>query len=94
METQQSHSRRKVLAGLVMTTGSHMSEVKVISVTTGTKCINGEHMSVEGNSLNDCHAEVIARRCLIDYLYSQLELLLRPGQCPARDPPPPRRPAL
>ncbi|KAF0300570.1 Double-stranded RNA-specific editase 1 [Amphibalanus amphitrite] len=54
MENQQSHSRRKVLAGLVMTTGPQMSEVKVISVTTGTKCINGEHMSVgetEGQSI-------------------------------------------
>ena len=84
MENQQSHSRRKVLAGLVMTTGPQMSEVKVISITTGTKCINGEHMSVGGNSLNDCHAEVIARRCLLDFLYSQLEMLLQPGQWPLR----------
>ena len=47
------HSRRKVLAGIVMTTdGEAMEEMEVISVTTGTKCVNGEHMSVNGNSLN------------------------------------------
>ena len=46
-------SRRKVLAGIVMTTdGATMEGMEVISVTTGTKCVNGEHMSVNGNSLN------------------------------------------
>lgn len=48
-----THSRRKVLAGVVMTTdGDSMEQMEVISVTTGTKCVNGEHMSVQGKSLN------------------------------------------
>ena len=47
------HSRRKVLAGVVMSKdGDLMEDMEVISVTTGTKCVNGEHMSVNGNSLN------------------------------------------
>jgi hypothetical protein len=73
------HSRRKVLAGIVMTTGPQMEDAKVISVATGTKCINGEHMSVRGASLNDTHAEIIARRCLCDFIYSQLEMHTDPG---------------
>ncbi|XP_021930344.1 double-stranded RNA-specific editase Adar-like isoform X4 [Zootermopsis nevadensis] len=73
-EGQPMHSRRKVLAGIVMTIGPQMEDAKVISVATGTKCINGEHMSVLGASLNDTHAEIIARRCLCDFIYAQLEM--------------------
>ncbi len=73
------YARRKVLAGVVMTTGDDIDDAQVICVTTGTKCINGEYMSDTGLSLNDCHAEVIARRCLRRYFYTQLDLLVDPG---------------
>nr|XP_029136707.1 double-stranded RNA-specific editase 1-like isoform X1 [Labrus bergylta] len=70
------HARRKVLAGVVMTTGTDVKEAEVICVSTGTKCINGEYMSDRGFALNDCHAEIVARRSLIRFLYSQLEHFL------------------
>lgn len=57
--------------------GTDVKEAEVICVSSGTKCINGEYMSDRGLALNDCHAEIVARRSLIRYLYSQLEHFLR-----------------
>ncbi|RVE75030.1 hypothetical protein OJAV_G00012700 [Oryzias javanicus] len=70
------HAQRKALAGVVMTTGEGVERAQVICVSTGTKCISGQHLSERGLALNDCHAEVVARRCLVRFLYSQLELFL------------------
>ncbi|XP_058820752.1 double-stranded RNA-specific editase Adar isoform X2 [Topomyia yanbarensis] len=68
------YSRRKVLAGIVLTEGYDVKTAKVISLATGTKCVSGEHMSVTGSVINDSHAEIIARRGLLDYFYTQLNM--------------------
>ena len=72
---------KKVLAAFVMMRGSVglgiVSESvggEVIALGTGTKCVSGESLSASGMCVNDCHAEVIARRSLVRFLYSQLEL--------------------
>lgn len=66
-----------VLFLTLLTAGTDVKEAQVICVSTGTKCINGEYMSDRGLALNDCHAEIIARRSLLRYLYMQLEYFLR-----------------
>jgi len=60
----------KVLAGVVMSWGPRMGEV--VAIGTGSKCIGGGGLSLEGRALNDCHAEILARRGLIAFLYDQL----------------------
>uniref|UniRef100_A0A3P9BGG3 Adenosine deaminase RNA specific B2 (inactive) n=1 Tax=Maylandia zebra TaxID=106582 RepID=A0A3P9BGG3_9CICH len=71
-----SHARHKVLAGIVMTRGLDLRSAQVVSLATGTKCLDLGGVSDCGCTLTDCHAEVVSRRALVRFLYSQLELLL------------------
>lgn len=45
----------------------------VVAVGTGSKCIGKNQMSDQGIILNDSHAEMIARRGFLRYLYQQLQ---------------------
>ena len=45
---------------------------EVIVITTGTKCVGEHSLSSQGLLVNDCHAEVLARRCFILYLMDQI----------------------
>ena len=63
---------RKVIAGFVME-DTESKEMKVVSLGSGTRCITGDHMSMEGTVVNDSHAEVIARRSLVRFFYKQMQ---------------------
>ncbi|XP_067950012.1 A-to-I RNA editing regulator adr-1-like isoform X2 [Watersipora subatra] len=66
---------RKVLAGCVMVRGDDLKSAQVITLATGTKCISGANMSHIGSVVNDLHAEVLVRRAMKNYLYTQLDLV-------------------
>uniref|UniRef100_A0A8C9F297 Double-stranded RNA-specific editase B2 n=1 Tax=Pavo cristatus TaxID=9049 RepID=A0A8C9F297_PAVCR len=59
-----------------LSTGLDIRQAQVIVLSSGTKCINGEYINDQGLAVNDCHAEIVARRAFIHFLYSQLELHL------------------
>ncbi|XP_017785681.1 PREDICTED: double-stranded RNA-specific editase Adar [Nicrophorus vespilloides] len=73
MANDSSHAKRKVLAGIVMTLPN--GNLEVITVSTGTKCVSGEHISMQGCVLNDMHAEIVARRALVHFFYCQLNAI-------------------
>lgn len=76
MAGSPEYAKWKVIAGIAMTKDPDMKDVQIITIGTGTKCISGEHISMVGANINDCHAEIISRRCLKDFFYTNLELLL------------------
>lgn len=48
----------------------------MVSLATGTRCVDWGGARDGAGALSDCHAEVVSRRALLRFLYSQLELLL------------------
>jgi len=72
-------SGRKVLAAIIMKREPPQRKEKepwmadqVVSLGTGNRCIVGTRMSLEGLTVNDCHAEVISRRGFLRFLYHKL----------------------
>ena len=46
--------------------------LQIVSLGSGSKCIRGANLSDKGHALQDCHAEVVARRAFVGYLYEEL----------------------
>eukprot|EP00877_Chromochloris_zofingiensis_P003503 jgi/Chrzof1/13153/Cz07g22010.t1 len=61
-----------VLSGFVVTVPWSNNEPLVVALGTGTKCLGASKRSTAGDVINDSHAEVIARRALLVWLYDQL----------------------
>ncbi|KAM5129887.1 double-stranded RNA-specific adenosine deaminase isoform 2-T2 [Mantella aurantiaca] len=68
---QNSLLGRKILAAIIMKKSSDDLGT-VVSIGTGNRCVKGEELSLRGETVNDCHAEIIARRGFIRFLYNQL----------------------
>lgn len=66
-----------ILAGFCLCTplSSEDWKVECVSLGTGLRVLPYEKLPVHGDVLHDCHAEIIARRGLLVYLYDQLSLI-------------------
>ena len=47
----------------------------IVALGAGSKSIGSPSLSTRGDKVHDCHAEVLARRGFLRFLYSQLELI-------------------
>ena len=68
-----------VLAGIILKNSKDI--LSLVSLATGTKCLGGEELKNSnlyeiGNRLSDSHAEILARRAFLRYLYDQIDLVL------------------
>ncbi|XP_027554923.1 double-stranded RNA-specific adenosine deaminase isoform X1 [Neopelma chrysocephalum] len=68
---QHSLLGRKILAAIIMRRANKGLGV-VVSIGTGNRCVKGEELSLKGETVNDCHAEIISRRGFVRFLYSEL----------------------
>ncbi|KAL3841433.1 hypothetical protein ACJMK2_019583 [Sinanodonta woodiana] len=67
----ENFAGRKVIAGMVMTRSPDDMGI-LISLGSGNRCITGPQLSLEGNTVNDSHAEIITRRGFLRFLYKHL----------------------
>lgn len=51
---------------------SYNKDIEVVSLGTGSKCIGATKLSPKGDILHDSHAEVMARRGFLLYLYENI----------------------
>lgn len=73
----QGETQCKVIAAFVLAKCEDTNstpDLQVVSIGTGTKCVTGDQMDHKGQTLNDCHGEIIACRGFRRYLYDELFL--------------------
>ena len=66
------HSQYTVLASFFLT-HSKTTNIKIISLGTGTKCLPANRLSPKGEIVNDSHAEVLARRSAVLWFLEEIQ---------------------
>lgn len=72
MSNNDYYKGYKVIAGIVKSIGTDPVNLKVVSIGTGSKFFYEKNLDSKGNAVHDTHAEVVARRGFIRYIYDQI----------------------
>ena len=74
-----SQSSADVVAAVILLCND-TGEALIVAMGSGSKCITGHNLSNDGTAVQDCHAEVVARRAFMRFLYSQAKAALHPDE--------------
>ncbi|PIK47015.1 putative double-stranded RNA-specific adenosine deaminase [Apostichopus japonicus] len=67
VDIPECFSGKKVIAALIMKTD--VNDIgRVIALGTGNRCVTGDKLSLEGQTVHDSHAEVVTRRAFMSPL--------------------------
>ncbi|XP_035826682.1 uncharacterized protein LOC101845013, partial [Aplysia californica] len=64
-----NYSKDKIAATFVL---EYHGKMRVVGMGTGNRCILYQHMTLDGQRVIHSHAEIMARRAFLRYLYKQL----------------------
>ena len=52
-----------------------VKNLKVLAMATGSKCLPEVDMPTDGSLIHDSHAEILARRCFLRFIYNEMRKL-------------------
>ena len=73
LNSGQPESSSDVVAAFILYSQMAKS-CQIVGLASGSKIITSEHQMDDGTVLIDCHAEVLARRTFLHFLYSQIQV--------------------
>jgi len=67
------HAHVATCLGIPNTGNPSSTAPLIVTMATGTKCLPGTKRAADGSALNDCHAEVLARRAFLRWIYDEIQ---------------------
>ena len=68
-----------ILAAIALTLSESFTQPKIIALATGCKCLPEDKLPLQGEALHDSHAEVLARRCAVRWLFEEIDRMASGG---------------
>lgn len=68
-----------ILAAIALTLSESLNQPTIIALATGCKCLPKDKLPLQGEALHDSHAEVLARRCAVRWLFEEIDRAVSGG---------------